>query len=56
MYAPYAGSWRKSPVTSTLERAGGSVSFKAQWYRDKLAKKRQKAFRGYPVATVAYYG
>lgn len=32
------------------------MSFKAQWYRDKLAKKRQKAFRGYPVATVAYYG
>ena len=32
------------------------MSFKAKWYRDKLAKKRQKAFRGYPVATVAYYG
>jgi hypothetical protein len=33
-----------------------AMSFKAQWYRDKLAKKRQKAFRGYPVATVAFYG
>lgn len=32
------------------------MSFKAQWYRDKLAKKRQKGFRGHPVATVAYYG
>jgi hypothetical protein len=32
------------------------MSFKAQWYRDKLAKKRQKGFRGYPVATVAFYG
>jgi hypothetical protein len=43
-------------LTFTLELAGGIVSFKAQWYRDKLAKKRQKGFRGYPVATVAYYG
>lgn len=32
------------------------MSFKAQWYRDKLAKKRKKGFRGYPVATVAFYG
>ena len=32
------------------------MSFKAQWYRDKLAKKRQKGFRGYPVATLAFYG
>jgi hypothetical protein len=32
------------------------MTFKAQWYRDRLAKKRQKGFRGYPVATVAYYG
>ena len=32
------------------------MSFKAQWYRDKFAKKRQKGFRGYPVATVAFYG
>jgi hypothetical protein len=32
------------------------VTFKGQWYRDKLAKKRQKGLRGYPVATVAYYG
>ena len=32
------------------------MTFKGQWYRDKLAKKRQKGFRGYPVATVAYYG
>ena len=32
------------------------MSFKAQWYREKLAKKRQKGFRGYPVATVGYYG
>ena len=32
------------------------MPFKAQWYRDKLAKKRQKGFRGYPVATLAFYG
>ena len=29
---------------------------KEKWYRDKLAKKRAKGFRGYPVATVAFYG
>ena len=32
------------------------MSFKEKWYRDKLAKKRAKGFRGYPVATVAFYG
>lgn len=32
------------------------MSFKAKWYRDKLVKKREKGFRGYPVATVAFYG
>ena len=32
------------------------MSFKTQWYRDKFAKKRQKGFRGFPVATVAFYG
>jgi hypothetical protein len=32
------------------------VSLKARWYRDKLAKKIAKGLRGYPVATVAYYG
>jgi hypothetical protein len=32
------------------------MTFKGQWYRDKLSKKRQKGLRGYPVATVAYYG
>jgi hypothetical protein len=32
------------------------MSFKAQWYRDKFAKKRAKGLRGYPVATVAFYG
>ncbi len=32
------------------------MSLKAQWYRDKLAKKRNRGFRGYPVATVAFYG
>jgi hypothetical protein len=32
------------------------MSFKARWYRDKLATKRQKGFRGYPVASVAFYG
>ena len=32
------------------------MTFKAQWYRDKFAKKRGKGFCGYPVATVAFYG
>lgn len=32
------------------------MSLKARWYRDKLAKKRAKGLRGFPVATVAYYG
>jgi len=32
------------------------MSFKAQWKRDKLRKKAKKGFRGYPVATIAYYG
>jgi len=32
------------------------MGFKAQWYRDRLAKRRQKGFRGYPVATLAFYG
>jgi hypothetical protein len=32
------------------------MSLKAWWYRDKFAKKRDRGFRGYPVATVAYYG
>lgn len=33
-----------------------TVSLKLRWYRDKLAKKSAKGFRGYPVATVAFYG
>ena len=32
------------------------MSFKAQWYRDKFAKKRQKGYCGYPIASVAFYG
>ena len=32
------------------------MTLKAQWYRDKLAKKSRQGFRGYPVATVAFYG
>ena len=32
------------------------MSFKAKWYRDRLEKRRGKGFRGYPVATVAFYG
>lgn len=32
------------------------MSFKDQWYRDRLAKRRQKGFRGYPAATIAFYG
>jgi hypothetical protein len=32
------------------------VSLKEKFYRDKLAKKREKGFRGYPLVTVAFYG
>jgi hypothetical protein len=32
------------------------MSFKTQWQRDKLRKKVDRGFRGYPVATIAYYG
>lgn len=32
------------------------MSFKSQWQRDKLRKKAERGFRGYPVATIAYYG
>src|ERR1700688_5022619 len=35
---------------------GEVMTFKAQWYRDKLPKKRAKGFCGYSVATVAFYG
>jgi hypothetical protein len=35
---------------------GVDMSFKAQWYKDKLAKKASRGMRGYPVATVAFYG
>ena len=32
------------------------MSFKESWQREKLKKKLQRGFRGYPVATIAYYG
>lgn len=32
------------------------MSFKDQRRREKFRKKTQQGFRGYPVATVAYYG
>ena len=32
------------------------MSFKLDWYREKLHKKAKREFSGYPVATVAYYG
>jgi len=32
------------------------MSFKDQWRRDSLKKKTEKGFRGYPAATLAYYG
>ncbi len=32
------------------------MSFKDRWLREKLKKKTQKGFRGYPVATIAHYG
>ena len=32
------------------------MSFKDRWRREKLRKKASKGFRGYPGATLAYYG
>ncbi len=32
------------------------MTFKTQRQREKLAKKAKRGFRGYPVATAAYYG
>jgi len=32
------------------------MSFKEERQRERLRKKARKGFRGYPVATVAYYG
>jgi hypothetical protein len=32
------------------------VSLRQRWFRDKLQKKAQKGFQGYPIATIAYYG
>ncbi len=32
------------------------MSLKATWFRDKLKKKGEQGFHGYPVATITYYG
>ena len=32
------------------------MQFKDRWRQEKLKKKTQRGFRGYPVATIAYYG
>jgi len=32
------------------------MSLKATWFRDRLKKKAKQGFRGYPMATVTYYG
>ncbi len=32
------------------------MALKATWFRDRLKKKAGRGFRGYPVASVAYYG
>jgi hypothetical protein len=37
-------------------RKESTVSFKDRWLREKLKKKAQKGFRGYPIATIAHYG
>src|SRR5258708_12722661 len=53
----YALCTSVTPLTSLGKACeGGVMTFKAQWYRDKLAKQRGKGFCGYPVATVAFYG
>src|SRR5258708_28751035 len=46
-----------TPLTSLGKACeGGIMTFKAQWYRDKFAKRRRKGFCGYPGATDAFYG
>jgi hypothetical protein len=53
----YALCTSVTPLTSLGKACeGGIMTLKAQWYRDKFAKKRGKGFCGYPVATVAFYG
>ncbi|MSR13174.1 MAG: hypothetical protein EXR86_01105 [Gammaproteobacteria bacterium] len=32
------------------------MSFKDRWNRDKLTQQARRGFRGYPVATIAFYG
>jgi hypothetical protein len=32
------------------------MSLKTTWFRDRLKKKAKHGFRGYPLATVTYYG
>ena len=32
------------------------MSLKRTWFRDKLKKKAKRAFQGYPIATITYYG
>lgn len=32
------------------------MTFKGGWYRDRLKKRAQRGFQGYPAASVAYYG
>jgi hypothetical protein len=32
------------------------MSFSSDWYRQRLRKIGKRGFRGFPVATVAYYG
>ena len=32
------------------------MSLKATWFRDKLRKKAKHGFRGFPMATITYYG
>lgn len=32
------------------------MALKGKWFKDKLAKKASRGLRGYPIASVAFYG
>jgi hypothetical protein len=45
-----------TPLPRRLQALGAFMSFKNSWQRDKLRKRINKGFRGYPAATISCYG
>jgi hypothetical protein len=45
-----------TPLPRRLQALGAFMSFKNRWQRDKLRKRTNKGFRGYPAATISCYG